>query len=73
MRQNLSWAVIYNLTAVPLAALGIVAPWMAAIGMSLSSLVVVSNALRLNRLLMPRAAPTSEQAELPRLEEQRAA
>ncbi len=47
IRQNLAWAVIYNLIAVPLAAAGWVAPWMAAIGMSLSSLVVVVNALRL--------------------------
>jgi Cu2+-exporting ATPase len=53
IRQNLSWALLYNLTAVPLAAAGWVAPWMAAIGMSLSSLVVVFNALRL-RSIEPR-------------------
>ena len=46
MRQNLTWAVIYNLAAVPLAASGWLQPWMAAIGMSLSSLLVVLNALR---------------------------
>ncbi|HVY65959.1 MAG TPA: HAD-IC family P-type ATPase, partial [Gammaproteobacteria bacterium] len=51
VRQNLAWAALYNLAAVPLAAAGVLAPWMAAIGMSLSSLVVVGNALRLNRLL----------------------
>ncbi|MEE9343369.1 MAG: heavy metal translocating P-type ATPase, partial [Gammaproteobacteria bacterium] len=45
--QNLGWALIYNLVALPLAAGGLLAPWMAAIGMSLSSLVVVLNALRL--------------------------
>ena len=49
VRQNLRWAIAYNLTAVPLAASGMLAPWMAALGMSLSSLVVVLNALRLNR------------------------
>ena len=49
IRQNLSWAVLYNLMAIPLAAAGWVAPWMAAIGMSASSLVVVINALRLKR------------------------
>jgi Cu2+-exporting ATPase len=47
--QNLSWAVLYNLVALPLAAIGLIAPWMAAIGMSASSLVVVANALRLTR------------------------
>jgi Cu2+-exporting ATPase len=47
IRQNLGWALVYNLVAVPLAASGWVAPWMAAIGMSSSSLVVVLNALRL--------------------------
>jgi Cu2+-exporting ATPase len=47
IRQNLLWALVYNLVAVPLAATGFVAPWMAAIGMSSSSLVVVLNALRL--------------------------
>ena len=54
IRQNVGWAIVYNLTAVPLAVSGMLAPWMAAIGMSLSSLVVVVNALRLHRA--PRAA-----------------
>ncbi len=45
--QNLVWAAAYNLCAVPLAALGFVPPWGAAIGMSLSSLLVVGNSLRL--------------------------
>ncbi|HEX7417422.1 MAG TPA: heavy metal translocating P-type ATPase, partial [Steroidobacteraceae bacterium] len=47
IRQNLCWAVFYNLAAVPLAAFGLVPPWLAAIGMSASSLVVVLNARRL--------------------------
>jgi Cu2+-exporting ATPase len=49
IRQNLGWAVGYNLLALPAAVLGLVAPWMAAIGMSSSSLLVVLNALRLTR------------------------
>ena len=49
IKQNLGWAVGYNLLALPAAALGFVAPWMAAIGMSTSSLLVVLNALRLTR------------------------
>ncbi|RMG28387.1 MAG: cadmium-translocating P-type ATPase [Gammaproteobacteria bacterium] len=50
VRQNFAWAIVYNLLAVPAAALGLVAPWMAALGMSASSLVVVLNSLRLRRL-----------------------
>jgi P-type Cu2+ transporter len=47
VRQNLGWSLVYNFTAVPLAALGLVPPWVAALGMSLSSLGVVLNARRL--------------------------
>lgn len=47
IQQNLSWATAYNLIAVPLAVLGYVKPWIAALGMSLSSLLVLGNALRL--------------------------
>ncbi len=49
IRQNFLWAVVYNAVAVPLAAAGWLQPWMAAIGMSGSSLLVVLNALRLLR------------------------
>ncbi len=44
---NLLWAIGYNLIAVPFAAAGYVAPWLAAIGMSLSSLIVVINSSRI--------------------------
>lgn len=49
IQQNLSWASAYNIIAVPLAVFGFVQPWIAALGMSLSSLVVVGNALRLSK------------------------
>ncbi len=49
IRQNFAWAIGYNLLALPLAASGMIAPWMAALGMSASSLVVVVNALRLRK------------------------
>ena len=47
IRQNLGWALCYNLFGIPLAAMGYVQPWLAAIGMSVSSLFVVVNSLRL--------------------------
>ena len=49
IRQNLTWALAYNFTAVPFAAAGMIVPWMAALGMSLSSLLVVLNSGRLAR------------------------
>jgi Cu2+-exporting ATPase len=53
VKQTLSWAIVYNAAALPLAALGYVPPWAAAIGMSASSLIVVLNALRINRFGAP--------------------
>ncbi|MBM0108171.1 cadmium-translocating P-type ATPase [Steroidobacter sp. S1-65] len=47
LEQNQRWTLFYNLAAMPLAALGFVPPWLAAIGMSLSSLCVILNALRI--------------------------
>jgi len=47
--QNLSWAIAYNSLAVPFAALGYIPPWGAALGMSLSSFIVITNSLRLKR------------------------
>ena len=49
LRQNQRWALAYNLAVVPLGALGFVPPWLAAIGMSASSRVVIANALRIGR------------------------
>jgi Cu2+-exporting ATPase len=49
MQENLSWAAIYNVVAIPLAALGYAPPWVAALGMSLSSILVMLNASRVLR------------------------
>ena len=49
LRQNHRWALVYNLAAMPLAALGLVHPWLAAAGMSASSIAVVLNSLRIGR------------------------
>lgn len=64
MAQSRRWSLLYNLCAVPFAAIGLVPPWLAAIGMSLSSLLVVLNALRVGSALAdgrpddPHAAPS---------------
>ncbi len=47
LRQNIGWAIGYNLVAIPFAMAGLVPPWLAAIGMSASSLIVTVNAGRL--------------------------
>lgn len=47
--QNLRFSLIYNLLALPLAAAGMIPPWLAAIGMTASSLIVIFNALRLTK------------------------
>ena len=50
IKQNLALSLLYNASILPLAALGLVAPWMAVIGMSASSIIVISNSLRLLKL-----------------------
>lgn len=59
VRQNLAWALGYNLLALPFAAAGWVAPWLAALGMAASSLIVTLNALRLARSGQSRDTATS--------------
>ena len=54
VRQNLAWAAFYNVVGLPAAALGYLPPWLAAVGMSVSSLIVVLNA---SRLMRPARAP----------------
>ncbi len=63
VRQNLCWALVYNAVAIPAAALGWVPPWLAALGMSTSSLLVVLNALRL--IPKPRTASRGTAGTLP--------
>lgn len=49
VRQNMAWAAAYNACCVPLALLGLLPPWLAGLGMAASSLVVVTNSMRLAR------------------------
>ncbi|MDX1729404.1 MAG: cation-translocating P-type ATPase, partial [Pseudoalteromonas tetraodonis] len=50
IKQNLALSLLYNGSILPLAAMGLVAPWMAVIGMSASSIIVICNSLRLLKL-----------------------
>ncbi len=59
IRQNLAWALGYNLLALPLAVAGLVTPWLAVLGMAASSLAVTLNALRLARRRAPRPRPAA--------------
>ena len=49
VRQNLAWAAAYNFVCIPLALAGLLPPWLAGIGMAMSSLLVLLNALRIGR------------------------
>ena len=65
LRQNQRWALFYNLAAMPLAAFGFIPPWLAALGMSTSSLFVVLNALRIGRdwpITAPKLKPVPQPA-----------
>ncbi len=62
IRENLAWALAYNLLALPFSAMGWVTPWMAALGMACSSLLVTLNALRLSRTVWRAASPSSKES-----------
>jgi Cu2+-exporting ATPase len=48
IKQNIGWALAYNGLSLPMAAMGLIPPWLAALGMSMSSLIVLINSYRLN-------------------------
>lgn len=57
IKQNIAWAIVYNLVSIPLAFSGILSAWLAGLGMAISSLIVVANALRLTNFS---TAPTTQ-------------
>jgi Cu2+-exporting ATPase len=59
IRQNVAWSIAYNVVMLPLALTAQLTPWVAALGMSISSLLVVGNALRLMRRRPDMPAPQS--------------
>jgi Cu2+-exporting ATPase len=61
--QNLAWALVYNAIALSLAAVGFLTPWLAALGMSLSSLLVVVNASRIGKSVQPSSGLSSTRLE----------
>lgn len=65
VKQNLSWALAYNAISLPAAALGLVSPWLAAIGMATSSLLVAANSARLwGKSLRSSEPPVNHQKDL---------
>lgn len=65
VKQNLAWAIAYNALAVPLAVAGLFPAWAAGLGMAASSLAVVGNALRIERVRRRRAAGGRPEHETP--------
>ena len=49
IKQNIAWAIVYNVICIPLAFTGVLSAWLAGLGMAVSSLIVVANALRLTK------------------------
>jgi Cu2+-exporting ATPase len=56
IKQNITWAIVYNAVCIPLAFFGLLTAWQAGLGMAISSIIVVANALRLTQFSTPALA-----------------
>jgi Cu2+-exporting ATPase len=61
IKENIAWAIVYNLISIPLAFFGILSAWLAGLGMAVSSLIVVANALRLTKFTSSETDTNSHQ------------
>jgi len=62
IKENIAWAIVYNLISIPLAFFGILSAWLAGLGMAVSSLIVVANALRLTKFASSETDTHSDQS-----------
>jgi Cu2+-exporting ATPase len=62
IKQNIAWAIVYNTVCIPLAFFGWLSPWQAGLGMAISSLIVVINALRLTQFSAVQFTDSSSKA-----------
>lgn len=61
IKENITWAIVYNLISIPLAFFGILSAWLAGLGMAVSSLIVIANALRLTKFSSTETLTSSHQ------------
>jgi len=62
IKENIAWAIVYNLISIPLAFFGILSAWLAGLGMAISSLIVVANAMRLTKFATSEIKLTTAEA-----------
>lgn len=64
IKQNIAWAIVYNLISIPLAFFGVLSAWIAGLGMAISSLIVVANAMRLTKFSTTSTSSQQTQAKV---------
>lgn len=64
IKENIAWAIVYNLISIPLAFFGILSAWLAGLGMAISSLIVIANAMRLTKFSVSDASSRQTQTKV---------